>query len=107
MTHSQQSDEPLFVPPLKLGRQYLMKIEINEKREILIANILPHVKVGSLNEELTDEAVREIEKRLELAEQFLQLMYAVTPTRGVIVSDLEVAVNVLTKTRTIFNQYKI
>ena len=83
-----------------------MKFEINEKREILITSILPNVKIGSLNEKLTDEAVREIEKRLELAEQFLQLMYAVTPTRGVIVSDLEVAVNVLTKTRTIFNQYK-
>ena len=83
-----------------------MKIKINKKREILIANILPHIKVGSLNDELTDGAVREIEKRLELAEQFLQLMYAVTPTKGVIVSDLEVAVNVLTKTRAIFNQYK-
>ena len=83
-----------------------MKIKINKKREILIANILPHIKVGSLNDELTDGAVREIEKRLELAEQFLQLMYEVTPTRGVIVSDLEVAVNVLAKTRAIFNQYK-
>ena len=83
-----------------------MKIKINEKREILIANILPHVKVGSFNLELTDEAVREIEKRLELAEQFLQLMYEVTPPRGVIVNHLEVAVNVLTKTRAIFNQYK-
>ena len=41
-----------------------MKIKINEKREILIANILPHVKVGSLNSELTDEAVREIENDL-------------------------------------------
>ena len=42
-----------------------MKIEINEKREILITNILPNVKIGSLNAELTDKAVREIEKRLE------------------------------------------
>ena len=83
-----------------------MKIKINEKREILIANILPYVKVGSLNEELTDKAVLEIEKRLELAEQFLQLMYEVIPIRGMIVSDLEVAVNVLTKSRAIFNQYK-
>ena len=83
-----------------------MKIEINEKREILITSILPNVKIGSLNEELTDKAVREIEKRLELAEQFLQLMYEVIPIRGMIVSDLEVAVNVLTKTRAIFNQYK-
>ena len=83
-----------------------MKIEINEKREILITSILPNVKIGSLNEELTDKAVREIEKRLELAEQFLQLMYEVIPIRGMIVSDLEVAVNVLTKTKAIFNQYK-
>ena len=83
-----------------------MKFEINEKREILITSILPNVKIGSLNEELTDKAVREIEKRLELAEQFLQLMYEVIPIRGMIVSDLEVAVNVLTKTRAIFNQYK-
>ena len=83
-----------------------MKIKINEKREILITSILPNVKIGSFNEELTDKAVREIEKRLELAEQFLQLMYEVIPIRGMIVSDLEVAVNVLTKTKAIFNQYK-
>ena len=83
-----------------------MKFEINEKREILITSILPNVKIGSLNEELTDKAVREIEKRLELAEQFLQLMYEVIPIRGMIVSDLEVAVNVLTRSRAIFNQYK-
>ena len=83
-----------------------MQIEINEKREILITSILPNVKIGSLNSELTDEAVREIEKRLEMAEQFLQLMYAVTPAKGVIVSDLEVAVNVLPKMKALFNQYK-
>ena len=83
-----------------------MKTEINEKREILITSILPNVKIGSLNEELTDKTVREIEKRLELAEQFLQLMYEVIPIRGMIVSDLEVAANVLPKSKALFNQYK-
>ena len=83
-----------------------MKIKINEKREILIANILPHVKVGSLNEELTDEAVREIEKRLELAERFIQMMYEVESPAGVVISDLEVAANVLPKSKALFNQYK-
>ena len=83
-----------------------MQIKINEKREILITSILPNVKIGSLNEELTDEAVREIEKRLELAEQFLQMMYEVEPPAGMIVSDLEVAANVLPKMKALFNRHK-
>ena len=83
-----------------------MKIEINEKREILITSIRPHVMVGSFNDELTDEAVREIENRLKLAEQFVQLMHEVVPQKGTVVSDLEIAVIILPKVKALFNQYR-
>ena len=83
-----------------------MRIEINEKREILITSILPNVKIGSLNSELTDEAVRELELRLKLAEQFKQMMHSVEPMIGTIVSDLESLVHVLSKMSVLSNQYK-
>ena len=83
-----------------------MQIEINKKREILITSIQPNVKIGFLNEELTDAAVREIEKRLKLAEQFIQLIYEVEPPWDMIVSDLKIAANVLPKLKAFFNQYK-
>ena len=83
-----------------------MKFEINEKREILITSILPNVKIGSLNEELTDAAVRELEMRLKLAEQFKQMMSSVEPMIGTVVSDLESLVYVLSKLNVLSNQYK-
>ena len=83
-----------------------MKIEINKKREILITSILPNVKIGSLNEELTDEAIRELEVRLKLAEQFKQVMHSVEPMIGTVVSDLESLVYVLSKLNVLSNQYK-
>ena len=83
-----------------------MKIKINKKREILITSILPNVKIGSLNEELTDEAIRELEVRLKLAEQFKQVMHSVEPMIGTVVSDLESLVYVLSKLNVLSNQYK-
>ena len=83
-----------------------MKIEINEEREILITSIQPNVKIGSLNEELTDAAVRELVVRLKLAEQFKQMMFSIEPMIGTVVSDLESLVYVLSKLNVLSNQYK-